>query len=197
MAVAGSASHYSSGMAELLLFHHAQGLTRGVRDFAETLRSAGHVVHTPDLYEGRVFGTLMEGLAYAEEIGFETIEERGAAAAADLPAEIVYAGFSLGVMPAQALAASRPGAKGALLFHATVPVESWPSGVPMQIHTMADDELGDLDIAEEVVETVPEAELFRYPGDGHIFADSTLPDYDEAATNLLVERVLAFLAKVG
>jgi dienelactone hydrolase len=188
-------------MAEVLLFHHAQGLTSGVRDFAETLQEAGHTVHTPDLYDGRVFGTLQEGLGYAQEVGFGTLMERGKDAAAKLDPELVYAGFSLGVMPAQMLAQSRPGAKGAALFHSCVPPSefggAWPEGLPVQVHGMDADELfvdeGDLDAARALVDSTTDAELFLYPGDQHLFADNSLPAYDEQATALLTERVLAFL----
>jgi dienelactone hydrolase len=188
-------------MAEVLLFHHAQGLTSGVRDFAETLQEAGHTVHTPDLYDGRVFGTLQEGLGYAQEVGFGTLMERGKDAAAKLDPELVYAGFSLGVMPAQMLAQSRPGAKGAALFHSCVPPSefggAWPEGLPVQVHGMDADELfvdeGDLDAARALVDSTTDAELFLYPGDQHLFADNSLPAYDEQAALLLTERVLAFL----
>lgn len=189
-------------MAEVILFHHAHGLTSGVRNFAEDLRRAGHIVHVPDLYEGRVFATLEEGLAYAKETGFGVIQERGERVADGLPAALVYAGFSLGAMPAQALAQTRPGAAGALLFSACVPPEefggAWPAGVPVQIHGMDGDELfadsGDLDAARALVASTPGAELFLYPGRRHLFADDSLPDYDAAATALLKERVLRFLA---
>jgi dienelactone hydrolase len=188
-------------MAEVLLFHHAQGLTSGVRDFAERLGRAGHVVHVPDLYEGRVFGDLEEGVAYAQQVGFGSIIERGRVAAEELPGELVYAGFSLGVLPAQMLAQSRPGAKGALLFHACVPTSefggAWPQGVPVQIHGMDADEFfveeGDLDAARALVQATTDAELFLYPGGQHLFADSSLPSYDEHAARLLTERVLSFL----
>ena len=137
-------------MAEVLLFHHAQGQTAGFHAFADELRRAGHTVHTPDLFHGRTFGSIDEGVAYAEEVGFDTIIERGVRAADDLPAELVYAGFSLGVMPAQELAQTRPGAKGALLFSAAFPASefggSWPPGVPLQIHIMEDDPWGEEDI---------------------------------------------------
>jgi dienelactone hydrolase len=103
-------------MAEVLLFHHAHGLTTGVRDFADRLTRAGHTVHLPDLYEGQVFETLDEGLGYAGKAGFEEIMERGRRVADDLPSGLVYAGFSLGVMPAQLLAQARPGAAGALFL---------------------------------------------------------------------------------
>jgi len=188
-------------MAEVVLFHHAQGLTSGVGEFAETLRRAGHTVHVPDLYEGRVFSTLEDGIGYAQETGFDTIIERGRAAAGQLPSELVYAGFSLGVLPAQMLAQTRPGAQGALLFEACVPVSefggAWPPGVPVQVHGMDADEFfageGDLDAARALVQAAPDAELFLYPGNRHLFADSSLPSYDEQAAALLTERVLSFL----
>jgi dienelactone hydrolase len=187
-------------MAELLLFHHALGLTAGCVAFADELRAAGHVVHAPDLYEGKTFNELTDGVAYAEQVGFDTIIERGRLAAEPLPNEMVYAGFSLGAMPAQMLAQTRAGAKGALLFHAAIPTSefgrSWPQGVPLQIHTMADDEWGDADVARELAETIESAELFLYPGDRHLFADSTVPDYDERAATLLKQRVLSFLDNV-
>lgn len=188
-------------MAEVLLLHHAQGLTSGVRDFADTLREAGHTVHAPDLYDGRVFDSLKEGIEYAQEIGFDTVMERGQRAAESLDTGLVYAGFSLGVMPAQMLAQSRPGAKGALLFHSCVPPSefggSWPQGLPVQVHGMDADEIfvdeGDLDAARALVASTTDAELFLYPGDQHLFADDSLPAYDEEAAALLTERVLTFL----
>src|SRR5689334_23320737 len=173
-------------MAEVLLFHHAQGLTPGCLAFADELRSAGHVVHTPDLYEGKTFSTLDEGVAHAKRVGFDRILERGRHAADGLPNEIVYAGFSLGVMPAQSLAQTRPSAKGALFFSGCLaPSEfgdSWPQGVPVQIHMMDRDEWvleGDLDAARQIAATVGNAELFLYPGDKHLFEDNSLPDYDK------------------
>ena len=189
-------------MAEMLLFHHAQGQTRGFLAFADELRAAGHVVHAPDLYDGKTFPTLDEGVGYAKQVGFDTIGERGRLAADGLPTELVYAGFSLGVMPAQELAQTRPGAKGAMLFSAAFPASefggSWPPGVPLQIHMMEDDEwaMEDLPAARELVDTIDGAELFLYPGDRHLFADSSLPDYDESAATLLKQRVRAFLKSV-
>jgi dienelactone hydrolase len=186
-------------MAEVLLFHHAQGLTPGLIAFADQLRAAGHTVETPDLYDGKTFAGLDEGVGYAKEVGFGTILERGEEAASNLPPELVYAGFSLGAMPAQKLAQTRPGAKGALLFSAAFPGsefgDQWPEGVPLQIHMMEEDEwaMEDLPAAGELVETVDGAQLFLYPGDRHLFADSSLPDYQEAAAALVMERVLAFL----
>ncbi|TML12493.1 MAG: dienelactone hydrolase [Actinobacteria bacterium] len=188
-------------MAELLLFHHAQGQTPGFLAFADDLRAAGHTVHTPDLYDGNTFAELDEGVGYAKQVGFGTIGERGRIAAEGLPNELVYGGFSLGVMPAQMLAQTRPRAKGALLFSAAFPAsefgDQWPQGVPLQIHMMESDEwaLEDLPAARQL-ETVEGAELFLYPGDGHLFADSSLPDYDESAATLLKQRVLGFLDNI-
>jgi dienelactone hydrolase len=190
-------------VAELLLFHHAQGLTAGCLSFADELRAAGHVVHAPDLYDGKTFADLDDGVGYAREVGFDTIGERGRLAAEGLPNEIVYAGFSLGAMPAQMLAQTRPGAKGALLFHGCVPPLEfggpWPQGVPLQIHLMEADEWaleGDLDAARELDETVESAELFLYPGDRHLFADNSLPDYDKSAATLLKQRATSFLDNI-
>ncbi|MFF1481138.1 dienelactone hydrolase family protein [Streptomyces sp. NPDC058301] len=192
-------------MAEVLLFHHAQGLTPGVRAFAESLRAAGHTVHVPDLYEGRVFDDLEDGAAHAQESGFGSIVARGRAAAEGLPEALVYAGFSLGVLPAQSLAQTRPGARGALLFHSCVPVtefgDAWPQGVPVQVHGMDGDayfvDEGDIDAARALVASAPDAELFLYPGKQHLFADSSLPSYTEEAAALVTRRALAFLDGVG
>ncbi len=188
-------------MAELVLYHHAQGLTKGVEAFADELRRAGHTVHVPDLYEGHTFDTLDEGLAYAKRTGFGTIMERGLTAVEGLGGALVYAGFSLGVMPAQRLAQTRAGARGALLLHACVPVsefgEAWPAGVPVQVHGMDADPLfadeGDLDAARALVDSAEQAELFLYPGKEHLFVDSSLPSYDQDAAALLTRRVLDFL----
>lgn len=187
-------------MAEMILFHHVHGLTSGVRDFAERLRRAGHTVHVPDLYEGRVFDDFEEGLAHAKEVGFDVIGERGQLAAEGLPNDLVYAGFSLGVLSAQMLAQTRPGAKGALLFHGCFPTDefggAWPEGVPVQIHGMDADEFfagEDLDAARTLVAATSDAELFLYPGKQHLFADDSLPSYDERAATLLTQRVLGFL----
>jgi len=191
-------------MTEVLLFHHAQGQTAGFHAFADELREAGHTVHTPDLYDGRTFPTLDEGIAHARDVGFGTLLERGVREAEDLPAELVYAGFSLGVVPAQNLAQTRPGARGALLFYSCIPAAEfggWPAGVPVQIHGMDADPIfvdeGDIDAARELVESTDQAELFLYPGDQHYFADSSLPSYDPDAAQLLTRRALDFLRLAG
>lgn len=188
-------------MAEVLLFHHAQGQTPGFVAFADELRGAGHTVHTPDLYDGRVFDDFDDGFAYAQEIGFGTLVERGVHAADGLPESLVYAGFSLGVLPAQQLAQTRPGARGAVLMYSCVPYtefgDSWPDDVPVQIHGMDADPFfvdeGDIDAARELVAAARDAELFVYPGDQHYFADSGLSSFRPEAAALMTRRVLAFL----
>jgi dienelactone hydrolase len=191
-------------MTTVLLFHHAQGETPGFLAFAQELREAGHTVHAPDLYGGgETFGTVDDGVAHARQVGFGEIIRRGAAAAEGLPEDIVVAGFSLGVMPAQSLAQTRPGARGALLYHGALPPSEfggpWPDGVPLQIHLMDEDPWAEEDrpAAEALVKEVEDAELFIYPGSGHLFADPTSNDYDERAANLLKERTFAFLERVG
>ena len=189
-------------MAEVLLFHHALGLTPGVVAFAGRLRKAGHTVHTPDLFDGRTFEDIETGMGFVKELGFGEVMARGERAVDGLPDQLVYAGFSLGVVPAQKLAQTRTGARGALLFYSCVPVSefgsTWPKGVPVQVHAMDADPFfvdeGDIDAARALVEEAEEAELFLYSGNQHLFADSSLPSYDAEASALLIQRVLDFLA---
>jgi dienelactone hydrolase len=194
-------------MAEVLVFHHAQGVTPGIGAFADELRAAGHTVHVPDLFDGRTFGSIDEGMAFINEQGFEELREKGVRIADELPADLVYAGFSFGETIAQQLAQTRPGARGALLFYSCIPIRGewafgpWPEGVPVQIHGADNDPYfvgeGDVEAAREIAATVADAELFLYPGDQHYFADSSLPSYDPDAAALLMNRVLDFLGRVS
>ncbi|OIJ63165.1 dienelactone hydrolase family protein [Streptomyces mangrovisoli] len=186
-------------MTEVVLFHHSQGLTPGVAAFADELRAAGHTVHTPDLFDGRTFDSLDEGQDYVGQLGFGEIIERGVRAAEPLSPDAVYAGFSLGVLPAQKLAQTRAGARGALLFHACIPVPqfsaAWPDGVPVQVHAKEADPFfaEDIDAARALVSHCPDAQMFLYPGDQHLFADHTLPSYDPDAAKHLTRRTIEFL----
>jgi dienelactone hydrolase len=196
-------------MADVVLFHHLQGLTDGVRAFAEELRAGGHAVHTPDLFEGARPATIDEGVEYIQSTGSEVLTDRAAGVIASLPHPLVYAGFSWGAAQAQRFAQTRPGARGALLYESCIPITGeyafgpWPDGVAVQIHGMDSDPFfaleGDIDAARELVATVgPElAELFVYPGNRHLFADSSLPSYDAAATALVIERSREFLDRVS
>jgi len=188
-------------MSDVVLFHHVQGLTDGVRLFADELRQAGHSVQTPDLFAGRTFATLDEGMAFARDTGFAALGERGIDAAAQLRPDAVYAGISFGVMVAQQLAQTRPGARGAVFVAACLPASefgTWPAGVPVQIHGKDADEFFDEDLgaARALVDATDEAELFLYPGQEHLFIDASLPAYDAAAAALCVDRVLSFLDRV-
>jgi dienelactone hydrolase len=193
-------------MAEVLLFHHAQGVTPGITAFADELRAAGHTVHVPDLFDGRTFDSIDDGMAFINGEGLDALRERGVRLANDLPADLVYAGMSFGEMIAQQLAQTRPGARGALLFYSCIPITGdwafgpWPEGVPVQIHGGENDPIfageGDIDAAREIAEKVPNAEMFLYPTDQHYFADSSLPSDDRDASALLMRRVLEFLSRV-
>lgn len=196
-------------MTETVLFHHVQGLTDGVRAFADGLRSGGHIVHTPDLFDGQTAPTLEEGFALMKGFGETVLEARLEAALADLSDDLVYAGISYGVPTAQRLAQTEPKARGALLYEACIPVNGewafgpWPDGVPVQVHGMDQDPFfgleGDLEAARELVASVgPDVgELFVYPGSQHLFTDSSLPSYDADATALVLERSRAFLDRLG
>ena len=196
-------------MAEVVLFHHVQGLTDGVRAFADELRAGGHTVHTPDLFEGERPANIDDGMAYADKIGEEVVRERADRTVADLPDGLVYAGISFGAAEAQRLAQTHPGARGALLYESCMPITGewafgpWPDGVPVQIHGMDKDpffaEGGDLDAARELVEIVGPglAELFVYPGDRHLFTDSSLKSFDSDATAVAVRRSRDFLDRVS
>ena len=189
-------------MTEVVLYHHVQGLTEGVRSFADELRQAGHTVHTPDLFEVPTFPHDRGGHGLRARSGLSALAEQGVTAAEGLRPEAVYAGFSFGVMAAQQLAQTRPGARGALLMSACLPVsefgDAWPEGVPVQVHGKDADEffVEDLEAAQALAHSTDRAELFLYPREEHLFADSSLPEYDAAAAALLTERVLAFLETV-
>jgi len=193
-------------MADVVLFHHIQGLTPGVLALADRWRAAGHTVHTPDLYGGRTFASIEEGAAYSNGPGHPDLAALADEVVAALPSGLVYAGISSGVMQAQRLAQTRPGVVGAVLLESCLPISGewaigpWPDGVPVQVHGMDADEFfageGDLDAARELVESTSDGELFVYEGDQHLFEDSSLASYDAGATDLLTERVLALLSRL-
>src|SRR5690606_37298544 len=141
-------------LAHSRLFHHVQGLTDGVRAFADKLRAAGHEVTLPDLFDGRTFPSIEAGMEYADAIGTEMIAEAGAAAARDLPDDLVYGGFSMGVAPAMKLGQQRPGAGGALFYHGIVALgyfgPAWPTSVPLQIHIARHDPFEDADAVQQL-----------------------------------------------
>jgi dienelactone hydrolase len=195
-------------MTEIVLFHHVQGLTPGVIALGDRLAEGGYTVHTPDLFAGRIFDRLEDGFAFMQSLDPESIREQVDETVGELPDDLVYAGISWGVKHAQRLAQTRPGARGALLFEACFPVTGewafgpWPTGLPVQVHGMDQDEFfaleGDLDAARELVANAgtTNAAVFTYPGDRHLFTDSSLPSYDELATKLTVDRARKFLGEL-
>jgi dienelactone hydrolase len=190
-------------MAEILLFHHAGGLTPGVHQFADSLRAAGHVVHTPDLFEGRTFADVEDGVAFAQaqSEGEDVFAKRAASIAADLPTDLVYAGMSMGCARAAEQLLTRPGARAAFFLYGAVAPSwwdaQWPAGVPAQAHLMDNDPWREVEAEEEFLSSVPEGELFVYEGSGHLFADRDHRDYDPQAAALATERILAFLDQLS
>ena len=186
-------------MAEVVLFHHALGRTTGVDAFAEALRSAGHGVVVPDLFDGRRFETVEAGVAYAEGVGFGTIADRGEGAASGLAAGFAVIGMSLGNVPTMKLAQNDGRVGGAVLLHGGLPLgffgDGWPEGLPLQAHTNRDDDWGDLDVLEDLKSTIGDAmDLFVYEGATHLFTDVSTDDHDPRAAGLVLERVLDLLA---
>lgn len=196
-------------MTQIVLFHPVLGLRDSVQEFAESWRSAGHVVHLPDLYDGRVFDDYDDAFAFLADIGGpETLLRRTDAAVEGVDTDVVYAGFSSGLRAVTHLVCTRPGARGALCFHGAVPPRAvgasrWAGGVPAQVHE------GELDPFREpavnaefetaVVASGSPVEYFLYPGvRGHLFADQGLPDeYDAPAAALMAERAERFLRQLS
>jgi dienelactone hydrolase len=188
-------------MTQVILFHHALGVTEGVMAFADQLRDGGHQVTVGDLFGGATFDTIEEGVAYEEQLGWDEMIARSEAAVAPLPREIAIGGFSLGAVYAQRLAQTREGALGALLYHGgdIPPLEfevEWPDGVGLQVHVSEGDKWFNRAGGERLVSEVPGAELFLYPGSGHLFTDRLWEEYDEASTTLVLERSLVFLDSI-
>lgn len=184
-------------MTEVVLFHHTCGVTDGVQAFAETLRGAGHVVHTPDLFEGRTFTDVREGMEFAESVGEDVFAARAADVVQQYPAGVVYGGMSMGAARAAEQVLERPGARGAFFLYGAVAPSwwdaIWPGDVPTQAHVAEGDDLREPEAESEYAE-VPGAELFFYPVAGHLFAEQGHPDHDAEAARLATGRVLDFVA---
>lgn len=187
-------------MATVVLFHSALGRRPALKAFADRLRAAGHRVHTPDLYDGDVFDDLHAGAAKRDALGVPELLDRAQRAVADLPDGLVYAGFSMGAAAAQALAATRPGATGAILIQGAVPlaalgVAAWPSGVPVQLHATSADPWLDLAVVDELAGAIPAdlIEVHRYDGGGHLVSDEGWIDHDPRIAAGILQRVLDWL----
>lgn len=202
-----SAARRRAHGCEIVLFHSVLGLRPGVLAWAERLRRAGHTVHTPDLYDGQVFDDMEAGLRAIESLGgIRGVIERSYAAVSALRSDLVYAGFSNGGGSAELLALTRPGARGAILMHAALPLDAlgadaWPAGVPVQIHYAERDPYRDARAVAALAAAARRAgahcEVWNYPGSGHLFADPDLPDFDERSAELMFRRVLDFLRRAA
>ncbi|HXA04510.1 MAG TPA: dienelactone hydrolase family protein [Bryobacteraceae bacterium] len=187
---------------EIVLFHSAYGLRPGVLQWAERLRSAGYTVHAPDLYDGEVFTDRMDAVRKIQEVGFDGVLARSQAAVSHLRSDLVYAGFSNGGACAELLAATRPGASGAILMHAPLPIRDlgwkvWQATVPVQVHFAEKDPLRNEKVIDALAGRVrasgADFQHFDYPTSGHLFADPDMPAYDAAAADLMFQRVVEFL----
>jgi dienelactone hydrolase len=190
---------------EIVLFHSALGLRPAVREFADHLRAAGHTVHTPDLFEGALFDNLAEGMRRRDEIGIEALIGRAQAAVEGLPDPVVFGGFSMGSTAAEFLAATRPGARAAILMHgafdpAAFGIEAWPD-VPVQVHYANGDPEVDLEGIRALESAVGAAgspvEVYAYDGGGHLFEDAAYDGHNAASAESMRKRVLGFLTRLG
>ncbi|GLZ14852.1 dienelactone hydrolase [Actinomadura sp. NBRC 104425] len=187
-------------MARILLLHSMYGLRPAVHQAADRLRAAGHEVHIPDLYDGRVVDTPEEGIEIKEEIGRDELLKRAVAAAAPLSQEgLVYAGFSLGAALAQNLALADEKARGLLLMHGTSDMaDDASTDIPVQLHVADPDTYEPVDWLNawylRMRRAGADVEVFRYPGAGHLFTDPDLPDYDRDAAEEAWAVALEFLS---
>ncbi|AUN39278.1 dienelactone hydrolase family protein [Tsukamurella tyrosinosolvens] len=189
-------------MSTVALFHSVLGVRPGVRDAADRLRAAGHVVHVVDQYDGRVFDAYEEASAFAEGIGYPALMASALAAVEGLPEDLVVMGFSNGGGMATYVAGNRPVAR-AVLCSGALPLDvigqdHWPQGVPAQLHYALDDPFLQAGSVESVLRSVGEAgaigEYLQYPGAGHLFTDPSLPaEFDGAATEAFWGAVLRFI----
>jgi dienelactone hydrolase len=184
----------------IMLFHSTYGLRPAVRAAADRLRAAGHEVWTPDLFDGRTFGTVEEGMAYKDEIGKEELLKRAVLAAAPYSERgLVYAGFSLGAATAQTLALGDHNARGLLLLHGTSDIAPSASvdGLPVQLHVAEPDPFETDDWLSawylQMRKAGADVEIYRYAGAGHLYTDPDLPDYDEEAAEATWRVALGFL----
>ncbi len=190
-------------MTHIVLFHSGLGLRPHLTTWRMALEAEGHQVHTPDLYDGEVFDDLRRGIEKRDALGIPELSRRASAAVEKLPDDVIYAGFSLGAASAQALALTREGARGLVMMHAALPLAAfglteWPDGLRTQVHVTNSDPWVDRGVVEalETAARPGTLEVFRYPGDAHLFADDGYLDYDAELADAMLERVKRFAASV-
>lgn len=187
-------------MAEILLFHHALGLTEGLQSLAERLRANHHIVHCPDSYSGKTFKHLDEGVRFAQELGHDALEEVANRAARQHRDADVVMGFSLGASQAQQLAQHKRRFKACLLMGGALPPESlggdWRHTCALQVHVADPDEWVKPSEVNGLIYHAPHGELFTYPNKGHMFVDTSSKDYDADAADQFEDRMVEWLAKI-
>lgn len=184
----------------IMLFHSTYGLRPAVHAAADRLRAAGHEVWTPDLFEGRTFDTVEEGMAFQEGLGKDELLKRAILAAAPYSERgLVYAGFSLGAATAQTLALGDDKARGLLLLHGTSDIAESASvdGLPVQLHVAEPDPFESDDWLSawylRMGRAGADVEIYRYAGAGHLFTDPDLDDYDAEAAAATWRTATGFL----
>lgn len=199
-----AAPGWHHGLMNIMLFHSTNGLRPAVRAAADRLRAAGHEVWTPDLFEGRTFDTVEEGMAYKDELGKEELLKRAVLAAAPYSDRgLVYAGFSLGASIAQTLALGDAKARGLLLLHGTSDLAPTAEvdELPVQLHVAEPDPFETDDWLSawylQMGRAGADVEIYRYPGAGHLYTDPGLPDYDAEAAEATWRVALGFLDGLG
>lgn len=190
-------------MAQLLLLHHALGVTSALRRLADRFEDAGHDVVVPDLFESRVFASVEEGMEHVESVGIETLAGLGEDAASDMQPGFVVCGISLGAIAAMRAGVSNDAVAAVVVASACIPEEyiggPWPRTLPLRVVASREDAMfrdeGDLEAATEYTHSAQQAKLKLMPGREHLFVEADDPE-STAATEWLVETVMRFLDRV-
>lgn len=186
-------------MATIVLFHHAGGRTPGVLAIVRRLEEAGHTVVVPDYFDGITFTTMGEALAHLDAVSMPELFQRAEQAVAHMEQPFVVAGISLGAALAQHLAHTDARVQGLVSLEGFIDPQflagGLPQSLPITIHGSADDPFfaEDLPAAQAVAASHPVADLHLYEGCGHLFTDDSWDTNDASQTDLVLERVQAFL----
>ncbi|NYF97710.1 dienelactone hydrolase family protein [Janibacter cremeus] len=199
-------------MAHVLLFPSILGVRQGITDLANTLTDAGHDVTTVDPYDGQTFDDYPSGMARTKEIGEETLQVRGLEVAKGVGAPFVAVGFSVGAAIAQWVAAQCPDtARAVVMVGGGIPMHhlgaTWPAGVAGEVHVTAGDPFHEEDrqfdamIDEQLQEDVERAggefAYVEYQGEGHLFSDPSLGEYQPEEARIFTRRVVELVDSLG
>lgn len=194
-------------MPKIALFHSVLGVRAGVHDAAARLSGAGHDVRVVDQYDGRSFDDYVEADRFARSLGYPHLMQRALDAVADLEDGFVAMGFSNGGGMSEFVATQRKVA-GVVMVAGALPlamlgVDAWPAGTAAQVHYTREDPFRNeewLEAVEGSVRTAgaPLESFTDYPGTGHLFTDTSLPqEYDAESAELAWGRILAFCETYG